>query len=285
MSSLGFQTVYRLLNREPGIRCERAFLYERTFERECRTLETQERLDRFDMIGFSLSYELDLINIIKILTNAGIPALSDQRRRMHPLIIAGGAVTSLNPSPLLPFVDGLLAGEGEGFFSSLGEVLIRSRQERRSKEAVLEELSHFSGVFVPGISSTVKRITAHKLDEFETYSPIVTSRSHFGNMFVVEVSRGCPRGCYFCAGKSAYKPFRFRAADAILQTVLKYNPGAERIGLQGAGLSDHPALELICHELIDRGYELSFSSLRPDRLNSSTFFFSRSIFSDAIGAH
>ena len=266
MANLGFQTVYRIFNDHPNVRCERAFVFESPFDHEVRTLESKERLARFDVIGFSLSFELDLVNIIRCLLMAGIPTLAGDRTERDPLVIFGGAVAGLNPSPLLPYLDGLLVGEGEGIFHLMSDVFHRSGKKRNSREAKLRALAEIDGVFVPTLNSTVKRQKLDVLECYPTYTPMVTPLSHFENMFVVEVGRGCTRGCLFCAAQKVYQPYRFRSVDSIVETVAGKNPGAKRVGLEGAGLSDYPHLEGLCESLIDMEHELSFSSIRPDRL-------------------
>ncbi len=266
MANLGFQTAYRLFNAHPELRCERLFCYGAPFKGIDRTLESGERLDRFDWVGISLSYELDIQNILLLLGRSRIPVLACERDDRSPILIAGGAVASLNPSPLLPFIDGLLVGEGEDIFYALGTLMARSRREGWRRSEVLGRLALLPGFYVPSVSKSVKKHSCPEFEREETFTPLVTPFSHFGEMFVVEVSRGCPRGCYFCAGQKAYSPYRFRSADILLTTIRTHNPGAPVIGLEGAGLSDYPDLEKVCSSLAGMGLRFSVSSLRPDRI-------------------
>ena len=266
MANLGFQSVYRLLNEHPEVRCERAFIQDPDFKLEVRTLESQERLDYFTLIGFSLSFELDLVHIIQCLRRSGIPTLTGDRKEKDPLVILGGAVAGLNPSPLLPFMDGLLVGEGEGIFYKMGDILFVEGQKRSSRERKLQALGEIEGFYIPQLHRSVKRRTVRSIKKYPTYTPIITSKSHFANMFVVEVSRGCPQRCYFCAAKKTYHPYRSHPVESILNIVNCKNPGADRIGLEGAGLSDYPDLVKLCASLVEKGKKLSLSSLRPDSI-------------------
>ena len=266
MANLGFQTVYRLFNDHPEVRCERVFVSEPSSDREFRTLESEEHLSRFDMVGFSFSFELDFFNILGVLKGMRIPLLSQDRTEKDPLIIVGGAVAGINPSPLLPFVDGLLVGEGEGAIPKIGNVLFRLSQQKTGREEKLHELMHVEGMYIPGLHTTVKRHVLPSLESYPTYTPIVTPLSHFDTMFIVEVARGCTRGCLFCAAQKVYYPYRFRSCESLVETVARHNPGAQRVGLESAGLSDYPALESLCETLISMGYKISFSSIRADRV-------------------
>ncbi len=268
MASVGFQTVYRLLNDYPEIRCERAFLHAPPFDQEIRTVESEASLSCFDLVGFSFSFELDLFNIIQILMKASIQLLAKNRVERDPLIMVGGVITSLNPAPLLPFVDGLVVGEAEDTIPQICQILHTMKRQRGRRKEKLEALSEIKGVFIPNINKTVKKQILPSLENCPTYTPIVTQKSHFGNMFVIEVGRGCSRGCLFCAAKKVYHPYRFRSMESIVETVARYNPGTHRIGLGGAALSDYPDLEPLCEVLVDTGYEISLASIRADRITS-----------------
>jgi len=264
MANLGFQTVYRMLNEHPEVRCERAFMYDQSYGCDIRTLESQENVNHFQVIGFSISYELDLINIIKFLLISGIPTLARDRSDRDPLVIVGGAVAGLNPSPLLPIMDGLLVGEGEGVFYQMGDILFEEGKNESTRENKLHALGKIEGFFIPSIHHRIKRRTIESINDYPIYTPIITSLSHFNRMFVVEVSRGCPRSCYFCGAEKIYRPYRYHDMESLLHTVKTKNPGATRIGLEGSGLSDYADFQKLCHRLIEMGKEISLSSIRPD---------------------
>ncbi len=267
MASLGFQTVYRIINEHPEARCERGFIWDEFPDFSGRSIESSDRLNRFDVIGFSLSYELDIPRVIKCLLESGIPINREDRTEKDPLVIVGGAVAGLNPSPLLPFMDGLLVGEGEDVLLQLVSTLVEGMQRKRSRQERLERFVSIEGIFIPSIQNSVKRHRVNSIENYPTFTPIITPKSHFESMFIVELSRGCPRPCLFCAGQKVYHPMRIHSQKSILETVNQMNPGAKRIGLEGAAISDHPELINICQSLISNGFDLSMSSLRPDLIS------------------
>jgi radical SAM superfamily enzyme YgiQ (UPF0313 family) len=266
MASLGFQTVYRLFNEHPDLQCERVFVPAPPLERELRSLESGEPLRAFSFIGVSIAYEPDLVTLVRLLSDAGIPPLASERDDAHTLVFAGGVLGGLNPSPLLPFVDAVLAGEGEGVVPRIAEILVRIRSGPRCRRERLTALGELDGVTIPNRRTQVVRQAVEPLEAYPTYTPVVTPISHFENRFVVELSRGCARRCLFCAGGKVYHPLRFHSPDSVRRTVRDRNPGARRVGLEGASLSDYPGLEELGQSLIEVGHEISFSSVRVDRI-------------------
>jgi radical SAM superfamily enzyme YgiQ (UPF0313 family) len=268
MASLGFQTVYRLFNEQPGIRCERVFVPPPPFESDIRAIESGDPLKKFPLIGVSLAYEMDLFRLVRLLSDAGIPPLASERSDAHPLLLIGGVLGGLNPSPLLPFADAILAGEGEGVIPSIAETIVSIRSGPRCRRERLEALVGLPGVFRPGPGpmAVVERQAADPLENHPTYTPVCTPLSHFGDLFVVELTRGCGRGCLFCAGGKLYQPLRFHSRESVLDAVRRFNPGVRRVGLEGASLSDYPGLETLAASLVEEGHEVSFSSIRVDRV-------------------
>ena len=266
MASMGFQTVYRLFNDLPGVRCERFFLFPEPFDGEMRSLESFEKLNRFDVVAFSVSFELDIPNVIQALLRGGVPLYAQDRTDHDPIVLLGGIIASLNPSPLLPFMDSLLVGEGEGHFETLCQTLDALPQGKGRRQGVKEALAALPGFFVPGLSDTVQSQIVHDLDNHPVYTPLVTPHSHFSSLFVMEVGRGCKRGCFFCAAQKIYTPVRVRSLTTLLETLDRFNPGAQRVGLESAGISDYPDLVPLCEAVIDRGLGVSFSSVRADKV-------------------
>jgi radical SAM superfamily enzyme YgiQ (UPF0313 family) len=266
MASLGFQTVYRLFNEQPGIRCERVFVPPPPLESEIRALESGDPLRKFSIIGVSLAFEMDLFRLVRLLSDAGIPPLASERSDAHPLLLIGGVLGGLNPSPLLPFADAIFAGEGEGVIPSIAEAVVSVRAGPGIRRGRFEALGGIPGLFRPGADHTVERQSAYPLEQYPTYTPVCTPLSHFGDLFVIELTRGCGRGCLFCAGGKLYQPLRIHSRASILDTVRRRNPGVRRVGLEGASLSDYPGLEPLADSLVEEGHEVSFSSIRVDRI-------------------
>lgn len=264
MASLGFQTVYRLFNEYPDVICERVFAL--VPMDEIRSLESGSPLESFDLVGFSLSFELDIPHLIRCLKTGGLSPLARDRTSRDPLVFVGGVVAGLNPSPLLPFIDGLLAGEAEDLIGPITEILLTNRPRHRNRRRSLEALAELDGVFIPSLQTRVSRHRLSTLEAFPAYTGVLTPCSHFGDLFVVEVSRGCVRNCRFCAAQKVYAPFRFRSVSSVLETVARYNPGTRRIGLEGAGISDYPGLESLVGSLVESGFSVNLSSIRADRV-------------------
>ncbi len=284
MANLGFQTVYRLFNEMDDVRCERVF-----FEQdgaEARSFEGGRRLSDFDVVAFSLSFELDYPNVPAILQSSGIPLRTADRTRTDPIVMAGGVSVTLNPEPLALLIDAFVIGESEEVLESLASQLLSHISGSSSREELLKSLARMPGLYVPGfykviygadgcisgietvenVPVRVQRQFLKEIDQESTYSPIMSRRSHFREMFLLEVGRGCGRGCRFCAAGFIYRPVRFRSGDKILSDLERHGGGWKKVGLIGSAVSDHPRFEPLCSEMADRGYELGISSVRADAL-------------------
>ncbi len=264
MSNLGFQRVYELLNRDEEIRCERAFFDPGL---PLRSLEEGRTLGSFDIIAFSIPFELDYPNVLEVLRRAKIPIRSSGRNEHYPLIMAGGPTASLNPVVLSDFIDVFIVGEAEAilplFLAKLGE----RRGETRSK--LLEALSALPGVYVPAVhrngSARVRRIVARDLSE-PASTVVLTRHTEFGGRFLVEIGRGCPFKCHFCAVRWIYRPVRFFSATSILEVCARALGLTRKIGLLGSAVMSHPDMERICIDLVALGAEISTSSVRADSM-------------------
>jgi radical SAM superfamily enzyme YgiQ (UPF0313 family) len=292
MSNLGFQTIYKLLNAEDDIVCERFFLPPKTELAEQRasgapvvTLESQTPVGEFDIVAFSVSFEWDYTNVLTLLRLAGIPARSEDRNHRHPMVMIGGAVTFVNPEPLAPFADVIAAGEGE----ALVPPLIRAFKESTDRDDLLRRLVAERGFYVPafydveyagdgtiarfvprdgtGAPPTVKKAALKTTEAVDPpATKIFTPETEFGSRLLIEVVRGCANLCRFCWAGYNYLPVRAFPKDRILDIARQAKPHSNRAGLVSIALCDHPDIEEILTGLVDMGYAISPASLRLDDL-------------------
>lgn len=261
MSNLGFQTLYRLCNDHPDVVCERAFLPDAPpYPTLLRTLESDTPLMDMDVIAFSVSYELDYVNIPRLLRLGGVEPFAAQRE--GPLVLAGGATISYNPEPLAPFLDAAVIGEGEEIITPLLDALLQAfTEDSRAPLATLP------GVYLPALGTQpTPRLVVRDLDRIPVYNQIFTEHTEFGNMALVEVGRGCPYGCRFCVASHVYRPARWRSLEALLPPIIRGLEQRRRVGLVGASVTDHPQILPLCEEILRRGGQPSPASMRADAL-------------------
>jgi len=266
MSNLGIHALYKLLNGYDKVVAERAF-----WEADSQppiSLETQRPLADFAVIAFSVSYELDYFNVARILKASGIPLYAAERDQRHPLLIAGGPCIMANPMPLSPFFDCFGIGEAEPIVPNILPVITEGIGGKRSE--LLKALAALPGVYVPQYYSgkPVARQWARNLDEFPVASVVITPDTELGDLYLIEVERGCNWGCRFCLTSQAFYPMRCRSLESLIAQAeegLKYR---KRLGLVGATVSDHPQIEELMTSLSRMGAELSLSSLRMAPLSS-----------------
>jgi radical SAM superfamily enzyme YgiQ (UPF0313 family) len=296
MSSLGFQTVYRLFNQLDDVVCERVFLppkQELQSQLASRTplltLESQTPVRDFDVLAFSVSFEWDYTNVVTMLRLAGLPPRAADRQVRHPLVVIGGAVTFVNPEPLAPFADVIAAGEGEVLIPDLVSALTSEGERSGDRAATLRQLAGRTGFYVPSFydveyaadrsierfvpragttaPATIRKAavkTTARLDPPAT--SIFTPDTEFGSRFLIEVVRGCANLCRFCWAGYNYLPVRAFSADRILELAAEARKHSARAGLVSIALCDHPEIERILRGLIDMGYSISPASLRLDDL-------------------
>lgn len=295
MSNLGFQTVYGLFNRRDDILCERAFLPDEEDRTEFLrtgtglfTLESQKDLTDFDIIAFSVSFENDYLNILDILNLSKIPLMREERGDNYPLIILGGIATFLNPEPLSDFFDLIFIGEAEEMIDEMIG-LYKSKADKLDREALLRDMASIEGVYLPGfyevvynedgtikeritkggLPERVKRRYIKEIDRYETHTKILTPHTEFSNMFLIEISRGCGRGCRFCLADFIYRPPRKRGVKSILKAVELGSPLTNRIGLVGAAVSDYPEIDSLLNAPEMKMLHISVSSLRADTITEN----------------
>lgn len=291
MSNLGFQTIYRHLNAIPDVVCERVFLPDPTDIDELRrtrgvplSLESLRPLTDFHMVGFSVTYEGDYIHVLRLLALAGIPLRAADRRPHDPLVLMGGVCAFSNPEPLAPFMDFIVVGEGEEL---VVELMTAYRDGYQDREGFLSALTAIEGIYVPerydvayALDGTIASVTARgdapaiitkrrlrNVNAFETIATVKTPNAEYGHMALLEVGKGCGRGCRFCLEGQVYRPVRHRSVDALRATVRELAAsGEKRVGLVGACVSDYPWIGELLKIVEDNGMELSISSIRADSL-------------------
>jgi radical SAM superfamily enzyme YgiQ (UPF0313 family) len=296
MSNLGFQTVYERLNALPDAVCERVFFpdpedadeFSRTGT-EPFSLESLRSLREFDIVGFSVTYEGDYINVLRLLRMAGIPVRAADRGPGDPLVLMGGVCAFSNPEPMAPFMDAVAVGEGEEL---VGEIVAAYAEARAAapgsvRREVIERLKPLQGIYVPAaytvsyatdgsmeavrpiapdVPALVVKRRLKDVNLFETRSMLKSPKAEYGHMALLEVGKGCGRGCRFCLEGQVYRPVRHRSLEALRESVEKIAKESKRVGLVGACVSDYPWIGELMKLLEEYGVEVSISSLRADSL-------------------
>ncbi len=261
MSSLGFHIIYDFLNHREDTYCERV-IYP-----HAHSLETGTKLKHFDMVGFSLQYEEDYIHVLEMLQKGGISLRKEDRRPDDPLVIAGGPCATSNPLPMTPFVDLFLVGDGEAILPHFLEIYLELENPREELESFLE----VKGVYLPDNPVQINLIQ----DMEQAWKPVhqvipdTNEKSlipAFGRSFLLEVSRGCTRGCRFCMAGCLYRPRREVPLEELLETAQKIreSTGLNKVALIGAAVSDHSRIEDLCQELLESGFQITLPSLRVE---------------------
>jgi len=290
MSNLGFQTVYRLLNQRDDTLCERFFLPDRdaTVGRPAgrlSSIESDRPLVDFDLVAFSISFENDYLNLPRLFELARLPLLRRERDERHPLLLCGGVCAFLNPEPLAELMDLFAVGEAEVLLAPLIETLLRG--DLASRNELLDALAQLPGIYSPGhyradfapdgtltgfrvqppAPKRVRRQWLADLDAEPTSSALLTEATEFGDMFLTEVSRGCSRGCRFCAAGFLYLPVRERSLETLEKEVDRGLCERRKIGLVGAAVSDYPEINELNRRILAAGGQISVASLRIDALD------------------
>ena len=297
MSNLGLHTIYSLINRQSSFLCERVFLPEpgdealfTTGSNPLFSLESQKPLTEFDIVAFSISFENDYPNILKMLTMAGITISAGERRATEPLIISGGVSVTLNPEPLAYFFDLFLLGEGEEVLPEFLTIFEDSRRLGLNRsELLLRVQKETEGAYVPkyykvnykanhlieniepidaAFPDKIKTRRISDINAFTTDQCISAPIAEFKELFLTETSRGCQRGCRFCAAGFLYQPARFRNLTALESSFDKGIEEQKKIGLLGTAVSDHPDINSLCRYIINHKGSVAIGSFRLDRLDS-----------------
>jgi radical SAM family uncharacterized protein len=295
MSNLGFQVLYQLFNGMGNVVAERIFLPDRRemslyleTGKSLLSLESQAPLEKFDLVAFSLSFENDYPNILKILELGKIPLLSEDRTDFHPYIMAGGINTFLNPEPLAAFFDFFLLGEAEEILDDFLVAFAEIRHTPGSRRDVLRNLAqNVRSSYIPSLyhieyhaDGTIKSrapIEGHVPEKVKVacqtftdapvnVSSITTTETAFADRVLIELGRGCGRSCRFCAAGYVYRPPRVHSDAELLSCVDNVMKNRNRLGLLSAAVSDTPGIEHITGHIVEKGGHFSVSSLRADSL-------------------
>ncbi len=280
MSHLGSRILYHVLNEAEGVACERAFAPWPDLEQVLReeheplfSLETKRPLGEFDVLGFSLLYEMCYTNILQMLDLSGLALLAKDRRESDPLVVCGGPCVC-NPTPIAPFMDAVLIGDGEEIVLDLVNAVRSAKAKKKSKAALLKELSQIRGIYIPSLkteqTTVVRRIVRDLNAAPFTGKPIVPYLNIVHDRVALEVMRGCTRGCRFCQAGYIYRPIRERKSDTVMELAREQIgcTGYDEVSLLSLSTGDysevHQLVPQIIREMEAGKVSVSLPSLRVD---------------------
>jgi len=284
MSSLALQLLYSTFNAEDDVVCERIFWEKGAAQSgdQLLSIENERPASEFDVWAFTISWEMDYFNVVELLRQAGIPLLAQDRHnskqwdgRDWPLLIAGGPGVTMNPEPMAPFFDAILIGEGEEAIPDFIDLCREGLYEERS--ALLNTLDQTTGWYVPSLRPSarhhenfnpVERLWVRDLPAFDTTSTLYSPNTEFSNMHLMEIARGCGRGCRFCLAGYVYRPAREQPMDRMMASAeAAIAAGNTKVGLVSAAVSDHTQIDEMATALQKMGASISASSMRMDPIS------------------
>jgi radical SAM family uncharacterized protein len=298
MGNLGFKILYHIINQRPDALAERVYMPWVDMQQKMKeqdlpltALESGKPLADFDIVGFTLQYELSFSNIVKMLDLAGIPRLSAERGSSDPLVIAGGPC-AYNPEPLADFLDCVVLGDGEEVINELLDLVKHCKEQGIGRQAALLKLAQIPGVYVPrfyeikytdqGTIKTILKTENSAPDRIQKRVVADLDQAPFPDTMVVpylqtvhdrvmvEVMRGCTRGCRFCQAGMIYRPVRERSVETVKKQALELldKTGYEQVSLTSLSTGDYSKVERLVTELAAecrmRGVSVSLPSLRVD---------------------
>ena len=278
MSVVGYLSMFKEFDLNENVSAQRIFSNTNTLA---------FRAKYFDLIGFSCVFELDILQILKILKKHNFNIEADKRKRKMPLIFAGGPVITSNPEPFADFFDFMIIGDGEGIADKITEVYLKNRN--KSKVEILTALAQIDGIYVPSLynvtynnekteafipsSDKIPRIIQKRITNSEKclYSPIIAEDTFYSNTVFIELERGCPFECKFCTAHWQNLPMHCFGLNHIKKAIKKASKYAEKIVFIGAMISEHPDFDEICKYLSKlkekRNFKVEFSSMGFESLS------------------
>jgi radical SAM family uncharacterized protein/radical SAM-linked protein len=285
MSHLGLQILYTILNNEVAIVAERVYAPWPDMEFQMRkrgiplaSMESGTPLNRFDIVGFSLQYELSYTNVLNMLELGGIPLHTKERGNDSPLVIAGGP-SAFNPDPMVSFIDAFVIGEGEEVILEISHTVMEGKKKNSGRKGLLSSLADIEGVYVPSIhgkeTTIVKRAVADLNESCLSLKPVVPLMKTIHDRVTLEIARGCTRGCRFCQAGMVWRPAREKNPEILkgMAEEMLASTGYDELSLLSLSSGDYSQIEPLLTSLMDKYYErriaLALPSLRVETLTET----------------